>query len=110
MSTILSLSRSCLCRRGIGVLAILLLSATAAAAEQTVDRGPLVVAQGPLTVDRGETDHGPRTTVHEQYLRACQPTNLFPVAAILGDRQRMVQVALIFMGVAILILTRGNRF
>jgi hypothetical protein len=30
--------------------------------------------------------------------------------AILGDRQRMVQVALIFMGVAILILTRGNRF
>jgi len=32
------------------------------------------------------------------------------VAAILGDRQRMVQVALIFMGIAILILTRGNRF
>jgi predicted nucleic acid-binding Zn ribbon protein len=30
--------------------------------------------------------------------------------AILGDRQRMVQVALIFMGIAILILTRGNRF
>jgi len=32
------------------------------------------------------------------------------VAAIIGDRQRMVQVALIFMGIAILILTRGNRF
>jgi hypothetical protein len=31
-------------------------------------------------------------------------------AGIIGDRQRMVQVALIFMGVAILILTRGNRF
>jgi hypothetical protein len=31
-------------------------------------------------------------------------------AAIIGDRQRMVQVAMIFMGVAILILTRGNRF
>jgi hypothetical protein len=31
-------------------------------------------------------------------------------AAVLGDRQRMVQVAMIFMGVAILILTRGNKF
>jgi hypothetical protein len=30
--------------------------------------------------------------------------------AVLGDRQRMVQVAMIFMGVAILILTRGNKF
>jgi hypothetical protein len=33
-----------------------------------------------------------------------------PIAAILGDRQRMIQIALIFMGIAILILTRGNRF
>jgi len=33
-----------------------------------------------------------------------------PVATVLGDRQRMVQVALVIMGLAILILTRGNRF
>ncbi len=31
-------------------------------------------------------------------------------AGFLGDRQRMVQVAMIFMGLAILILVRGNRF
>jgi hypothetical protein len=34
----------------------------------------------------------------------------FAFGAILGDRQRMVQVALVCMGIAILILTRGNRF
>jgi len=45
-----------------------------------------------------------------QALPPCSTAVNTLVAAILGDRQRMVQVALIFMGIAILILTRGNRF
>jgi hypothetical protein len=77
---------------GLGVLLLLFVTATPALASPAV-RPPAAQATAQVTAAVPAMQGAPP---------------LF--AALLGDRQRMVQVALVFMGVAILILTRGNRF
>ena len=71
---------------------------------------PVVTAN--ISSDAHGTEPAAQARVRPSLCRGLVPCAAYhyPLAYILGDRQRMVQVALICMGIAILILTRGNRF
>jgi hypothetical protein len=83
-------SRAAAARLAIAV--VLLLLTTTSSIEASVDQPSTHVAAGAPQV-AAQTALGPPL-----------------VAALFGDRQRIVQVAMIVMGVAIMILVCGNRF
>jgi hypothetical protein len=82
-------SNAALARLALAVL--LFLFATTSSARASVEQ-PVVVAVAAAPAAAGQTGLSPL------------------VAALLGDRQRIVQIAMVVMGVAILILVCGNRF
>jgi hypothetical protein len=78
----------------------------------------ILLATGPVEVAAAQPT-GPAITATASASDLClpsrvaapsQPAQFLVIAQYFGDRQRVVQVALICMAVAILILVRGNRF